>query len=215
MSLLESSDLGAAAAPRDSLADSLRLALVNGVGPRLRKALLERFHLAGAVLAAAPSVLRGVPGIGPELSKRIVMAREEIDVQAQLDLCREHGIRLLTDDGLSLDALATDSDSTASPNNSPASASPEYPRLLREIPDPPAVLFVDGQLLPQDALAVAIVGSRHATQYGLVQAERLAGSLARAGFTIVSGLARGIDAAAHRGALNAGVARLPCWGAGY
>jgi len=79
-----------------------------------------------------------------------------------------------------------------------------FPRLLRELPDPPGLLFVRGELLPRDAVAIAIVGSRHATHYGLRQAEKLAGSLALAGFTIVSGLARGIDAAAHRGALAAG-----------
>jgi DNA processing protein len=81
---------------------------------------------------------------------------------------------------------------------------PEYPRLLSEIPDPPSVLYVAGQRQPQDGMAVAIVGTRHATHYGLRQAEQLAASLTRAGLTIVSGLARGIDAAAHRGALGAG-----------
>jgi DNA processing protein len=76
--------------------------------------------------------------------------------------------------------------------------------MLREIYDPPGVLFVRGEIKPNDAVAIGIVGTRHATQYGLRQAERLASGLSRAGLTIVSGLARGIDAAAHRGALNAG-----------
>jgi DNA processing protein len=83
-------------------------------------------------------------------------------------------------------------------------AAGDYPRPLRQIHDPPGVLFRRGEPQPQDELAVAIVGTRHATRYGLAQAERLAGSLARTGFTVVSGLARGIDAAAHRGALAAG-----------
>jgi DNA processing protein len=83
-------------------------------------------------------------------------------------------------------------------------ADESFPRLLREVHDPPAVLFTRGQFVPQDALAIAIVGTRHASPYGLKQAEVLAASLARAGLTIVSGLARGVDAAAHRGALAAG-----------
>ncbi|MEX2559999.1 MAG: DNA-processing protein DprA, partial [Pirellulales bacterium] len=90
----------------------------------------------------------------------------------------------------------------------------EYPRLLREIHDPPAVLYVKGRIAPADALAVAIVGSRHGTHYGIAQAERLASSLAHAGLTIVSGLARGIDAAAHRGALAAGGRTLAVLGSG-
>ena len=75
---------------------------------------------------------------------------------------------------------------------------------MREIPDPPGALFVRGALEAADALAVAIVGTRRATHYGKKQAERLAAGLARAGLTVVSGMARGIDAAAHRGALSAG-----------
>jgi DNA processing protein len=167
-------------AERDTLADTLRLALVPGVGPVTRRALLERFGTARAVLDAAPSQLRGVPGVGAKLAERIVAARREIDAEAELRVCHEHGLTVLTEE----DA--------------------DYPRMLREIHDPPAVLFLHGDLRPQDRLAVAIVGTRHATRYGQQQAERLAGGLARAGLTIVSGLARGIDAAAHRGALQAG-----------
>jgi DNA processing protein len=174
----------------ETLADAVRLALVDGVGPRLRKALLEAFGTAGDVFAAAPSDLRRVPGIGAELARRIAAAKDEVDVQAELDLCAGHNIRILTDHD------------------------DEYPRALCEIHDPPAVLFVRGQILPQDALAIAIVGARHATHYGIEQAERLAGSLARAGLTITSGLARGIDAAAHRGALAAGGRTLAVLGSG-
>jgi DNA processing protein len=95
-----------------------------------------------------------------------------------------------------------------------ADSDPTYPRLLRDIPDPPAVLFVLGRMIDEDGLAIAIVGTRHATHYGLRQAERLGAELARAGFAVVSGLARGIDAAAHRGALGAGGRTLAVLGSG-
>jgi DNA processing protein len=173
-------DQSAAESQPDDLVDVLRLSLISGVGPRIRKALLERFGSARAALAAAPSELRAVQGVGPKLVHKIAEADHEIDVEAEIALCRAHGIDILTE------------------------ADAAYPRALREIYDPPGVLFVRGTLRPDDALAIAIVGTRHGTQYGLRQAERLAGGLARAGLTVVSGLARGIDAAAHRGALAAG-----------
>lgn len=166
--------------PADELVDTLRLAMVSRVGPRIRHALLQRFGSARAVLAAAPDRLCEVEGVGPKLAESIAAAGEQVDAEGEIALCRRRGIDILT---RSHDA---------------------YPRMLREIHDPPSVLFVTGGLKPEDALAISIVGTRHATQYGLRQAERLAGSLARAGLTVVSGLARGIDAAAHRGALAAG-----------
>jgi DNA processing protein len=164
----------------DLLLDTMRLSMIPGVGPRIRKALLERFGSARAALAAAPSELREVYGVGPKLLHKIVEAVDASEVEAEIALCREHGIDILTE------------------------AQAAYPRMLREIYDPPGVLFVRGEIKPNDAVAIGIVGTRHATQYGLRQAERLASGLSRAGLTIVSGLARGIDAAAHRGALNAG-----------
>jgi DNA processing protein len=166
------------------------LSLVSGVGPRIRKTLLAHFGSAEAVLSAAPSDLREVPGIGAKISRAISAAAREIDVEAELAMCRERGI-----------AVIIESDDA-------------YPSRLKEIPDPPGVLFVRGAFAPTDGLAVAIVGTRHATQYGLAQAERLAAGLSRAGYTIVSGLARGIDAAAHRGALKAGGRTLAVLGSG-
>lgn len=168
----------------------LALALVPGIGPRTSQALFERFGSAAAVLAAPASALRETPGVGAKLSKAIVNANNRDQVAAELRLCREHNIRIVTpSDG-------------------------DYPRMLREIHDPPAVFFARGALAPQDNLAIGIVGSRHATQYGLAQAERLAASLARAGLAIVSGLARGVDAAAHRGALTAGGRTIAVLGSG-
>lgn len=176
--------------PDEVLADTLLLSLVSGVGPKTRKSLLDHFGSPKAVLAAAPSELRSVQGVGPKLAGAILRARQEIDVAAEIDFCRRNGVSIV------------------------AEADPAYPRALREVHDPPGVLFVRGAIQPSDALAIAIVGSRHATHYGLEQAERLAGSLARSGLTIISGLARGIDAAAHRGALAAGGRTLAVLGSG-
>ncbi len=89
-----------------------------------------------------------------------------------------------------------------------------YPVLLRNIPDPPPVLYVDGELEPVDVQAVAIVGSRHATLYGIRIARTLAEELSRLGFTIVSGMARGIDRMAHEGAIAAGGRTLAVLGCG-
>ncbi len=93
-------------------------------------------------------------------------------------------------------------------------ADAQYPSRLAEIPEAPATLHVRGSLVDADALAVAIVGSRRATPYGLEVAEMLAADLAARGVTIVSGLARGIDSAAHRGALRVGGRTLAVLGSG-
>jgi len=86
--------------------------------------------------------------------------------------------------------------------------------MLREVCDPPGVLFVRGKLLSEDGLAIAIVGTRHPTTYGRQMAERLAGGLARAGLTVISGLARGVDGVAHRSALAAGGRTVAVLGSG-
>ena len=177
-------------AQHNDLLDWLTLSMVSGVGPRTLKLLLDQFGTPAAVLDAPASALRDVQGVGPKLAREIASARSKIDAAAELDLCRANGLSVL---------IPTD---------------PAYPRMLTEIHDPPSVLFVRGQVKPADMLSVAIVGSRHATHYGVTQAERLAGSLARAGLTIVSGLARGIDGAAHRGALEAGGRTLAVLGGG-
>lgn len=159
---------------------SLRLNAVPGLGPRLQTVLLSHFGSPERILAASGRELLEVPGIGPKLSAEITSARYGEAAQMELRRCRERGIRL---------ALR---------------GQPDYPSTLAEIPDPPAVLYCQGDLQEPDQLGIGIVGSRHGTLYGRQQAERLAGALARAGFTIISGLARGIDGAAHRAALAAG-----------
>ncbi len=172
------------------LRDLVCLTMVPGVGPLTSRALLAKFGTATRVLGASISALRDVQGVGPKLAGLISSARRDNDADAELELCRCAGVRTLPLD------------------------SPEYPPPLKDIPDPPPLLYVKGEWTPGDALAIAIVGSRRCTPYGLRIADRLAGSLARVGLTVVSGLARGIDAAAHRGALKAGGRTLAVMGNG-
>jgi DNA processing protein len=175
---------------REDLIDRIRLSLVDGVGPRVYQVLVEHFSTPGAVLKSTPEQLCCVRGIGPTLAGRIARATADIDAEAELLLAQQQGLDVLTEEDC------------------------EFPRLLREIADPPAVLYRHGTAAATDGLAVAIVGTRHATQYGLKQAERLAFGLAQVGLTVVSGLARGIDAAAHRGALAGGGRSIAVLGGG-
>lgn len=174
----------------DTFLAHVRLACVPGVGGILRKRLLERFGSPQAIFAALPADLAAVHQVGPKLAAVIPsMAHAPIAAET-IDLCRRRGVEIVVE------------------------GSPGYPRLLSQIDDPPGVLFVRGTLEACDALAVSIVGARHATAYGRRVAHQLAGALARAGYTVVSGLARGIDAAAHRGALDAGGRTLAVLGSG-
>jgi DNA processing protein len=160
--------------------DLLALQLVPGLGPRLTAALLARFGSAAAVLSAGPDQLCEVPHIGTKLAADISAALRTVDVNAELDRMERRGVHLR---GL---------------------GSPEYPAALATIADPPHLLYVRGTIEARDANAVALVGSRHCTAYGRRVAERLATGLVQAGYTVISGLARGIDGVAHRAALQAG-----------
>lgn len=162
------------------LLEDVRLSLVKDVGPRIQRNLLAAFGTSQAALAATSSELARVDGVGPKIIGRIQAAPPMEDVVAELNVAARNDIHLLS---------RTDE---------------SYPPALHQIADPPQVLYLRGDLVAADALAVAIVGTRHATQYGLAQAEQFGGALARAGVTVVSGLARGVDTAAHRGALAAG-----------
>jgi DNA processing protein len=164
----------------EDLLAALKLTLVDGIGPRTQQLLLDECGSPQEVFDATPERLREIDGIGPKLVASLQAARSSNRARKEFDRCRELGVRLYR--------RGTD----------------QYPRSLLEIADPPSILYSRGEYLPQDQLAVAIVGSRRCTLYGRQIAEKLAGALARAGLTIVSGLARGVDAAAHRGALAAG-----------
>ena len=166
--------------PNNDLRDALALSLVTGIGPLLQSTLLERFDNATNVLSQSLESLLSVSGVGPQVASRIISGDHKQQATEALRECQQLNVNLLQ------------------------KSNSNYPQNLAHVPDSPNLLYSRGSILPQDDLAVGIVGSRRCTAYGRRQAERLAGSLVRAGFTVVSGLARGIDGAAHRGALNAG-----------
>lgn len=166
--------------PGPEVLAALRLTLVPGIGSRMYQLLVDRFGSPGEVLRASIAQLREVSGVGPKLAMSIVAEGTPEAARAEWERCRGAGARLLV------------------------RGTEGYPPPLDQIPDPPGILYCRGEWRPSDQLAVGIVGSRHCTPYGRQQAERLAAGLARAGVTVVSGLARGIDGAAHQGALDAG-----------
>lgn len=155
------------------------LNMIEGVGPIRVRQLLEYFGDASAVLRAPKHQLLHVPGIGEETAEAIANWEKTVDLAAELRRIAEFGCQVMTQ------------------------ADPEYPELLRQIYDPPIVLYVKGRLSAQDKNAIAMVGTREATHYGLETARKLAYQLAYLGITVVSGGARGIDTAAHQGALAA------------
>src|SRR5690349_16606691 len=120
-----------------------------------------------------------VRGIGEETAEAIVTREKNVDLSSELNRIPDFGCSIVIQ------------------------ADAEYPESLRQIYDPPTVLYVKGQLLPKDKNAVAMVGSRMTTHYGIEAARRIAYQLAYVGVTVVSGGARGIDTAAHQGALSA------------
>jgi DNA processing protein len=179
--------------PPAELRDLLRLTLTPGLGPVLISRLLSVLGSAERVLAASAKELERVKGIGEGRSVAFVKGLKESAslVEPELELAGKLGVSII------------------------AQADAAYPPLLKQIHDAPPVLYVRGSLDPEgkDRYPVAIVGSRNATAYGIEQAERFGGMLGMSGLTIVSGGARGVDTAAHRGAAKSGgrtVAVLGC-----
>jgi len=168
----------------------LRLNMTKGIGIRTYKTLLERFGSSEAILDAARAELEAVPGIGPKLANAIVEESKTIDIATEINVAKEKGVQILP------------------------YTSEQYPKHLKTIYDPPLVLYVKGNILETDVLALAIVGARRCTYYGLSQAERFGRLLAQKGLCIVSGMARGIDAAAHRGAISANGRTIAVLGCG-
>jgi DNA processing protein len=150
---------------------------VPGVGNHLFKRLIERFDSPEAVLKAPAGELARVEGMTARLVEAIKSSRPPESAAAEIRVAAARGYRLLT------------------------IAEPDYPSLLRQIPDPPPYLYVKGDLAGCER-PIAVVGSRNATAYGLEMTHQICIDLARLGFTVVSGMALGIDAAAHEGALS-------------
>lgn len=157
----------------------IALNLVEHVGPVRLRHLLGHFGDAPAILRASRDQLARVPGIGTETADAIAGWERSTDLAGELRRIETSGCTILT------------------------AADEAYPPLLREIYDPPIVLYVKGTLASADRSGVALVGSRQTTHYGIEVARRLGYQLAYLGVTVVSGGARGIDTAAHQGALNA------------
>jgi DNA processing protein len=169
----------------DSREALVALNLIEHVGPVRVRQLLEHFGEAPAILSASRQQLLRVRGIGEETAESIVTWEKSIDLAAEMKRIADSGCEIV---------IQSDA---------------HYPELLREIYDPPTVLYVKGNLTPKDKNGVAMVGSRMTTHYGIEVARKLGYQLAYTGVTVVSGGARGIDTAAHQGALS-GKGRTIC-----
>lgn len=163
--------------------------LVKGVGAVRLRALLDYFGDARSAWNAAPMELSSA-GLGPRLVERVVQTRSSVNLDEFMARVEKDGIKIITWD----DA--------------------DYPTHLKEIDQPPPVLYMRGELAGEDDWAVGVVGTRAVSAYGRQITEELAGVLARNGVTVVSGLARGVDAVAHNAALKAGGRTLAVLGSG-
>mgnify|MGYP001136376683 CR=1 FL=1 len=157
----------------------LLLNLLPDIGPWRIKRLIEHFGEIENVFSASLNDLCKVEDIGEILAKRILSAPKEVDLDKELHLIEKYQVRIITWD------------------------SPDYPANLKTLPDPPAVIYLRGELKDEDIFAISIVGTRRATVYGKTVTEKLASGLAEARITVISGLARGIDTSAHQTAINA------------
>ena len=166
------------------------LNLMEALGPVRVRSLASALGSPEAIFTAAADDLMRAEGIGAEVARRIVDQRGAPDPAREIRRAESLGFSVVTpvDEG--------------------------YPEPLKTIHGPPLALYVWGRLDAKDRHAIAVVGTRRASNYGLTVADRLAYQLARVGFVVVSGLARGIDAAAHRGALKGGGRTLAVLGSG-
>jgi len=168
----------------------LRLIRADSVGATTFAKLIKHFGSADRALGASVSELAKIDGVGFKTAEQIAATRGKFDVTAELELAQKLDVWIINLDD------------------------ERYPPVLKQIYDPPPVLYIKGSLSREDNLAISIVGSRRCSLYGQEQSSRLAHFLSSAGFTICSGMARGIDTAAHQGALSAGGRTIAVQGCG-
>ncbi len=158
----------------------LKLIRADSVGPTTFAKFINHFSSVDGALGASVSELAKIDGVGFKTAEQIAATRNKFDTTAELELAEKLGVWIIHLEDK------------------------RYPPVLKQIYDPPPVLYIKGSLTRQDNLCISIVGSRRCSLYGQEQSSRLAHFLSSAGFTICSGMARGIDTAAHQGALSAG-----------
>ncbi len=168
----------------------LQLHLCQDVGPIRFANLLRELGDIETVLGAGVGQLGSVSQVGSKVARNIATGRDQARVSAEIELAHKRGVRIL--------CLADE----------------DYPAALRTIPDPPACLYIRGTLQREDTVALAIVGTRQCSHYAAEQAERFGALTANAGLTVVSGMARGVDTCAHRGALAGGGRTIAVIGCG-
>lgn len=166
------------------------LAALPGMGPRRLKRVLAALGGAGQAWEAGAEAIAQAAGMGAQAVEALRAARRRLHPDALWEAVARLGLAVLI------------------------RGRPGYPQPLADLPEAPEVLYCKGEWLEADARAVAVVGSRRADWWGLAAAERLARELAAAGITVVSGLARGVDGAAHRAALGAGGRTVAVLGSG-
>ena len=168
----------------------IHLNMIQGVGLKTVQILRDVFGSAARTLQATPDALEKIDQLSPAMCDLLKRKPTQYPVERELELIHEYDCQVVT--------LYDDA----------------YPQYLKEIDTPPLVLYIRGKLTPEDSLSVSIVGSRDAKDYGRKVSYRLSYQLAQRGLTIVSGLARGIDTSAHRGALEAGGRTIAVMGSG-
>jgi DNA processing protein len=168
----------------------IHLNLIQGVGLKTVQVLRDVFGTAERTLRATADELMKIDGLSPAMCDLLIRKPVLYPIERELELINEYGCQVLT--------LYDDA----------------YPLHLKQIDTPPLVLYIKGELTPEDSLSISLVGSRNARDYGRKVSYRLSYQLAQRGLTVVSGLAKGIDTAAHRGALEAGGRTIAVMGNG-